>query len=88
MLVCLGAFSLSKNFEVVDVAVECLPHRVHIVVLDPKFLTSLAHYGSDEGIVGLDDAREEVVCGLVVECSCEHVPEPAVCGIVLSRGNL
>ena len=72
----------------INMAVECLPHGVHVVVFDPKLLTCLAYDGSDERVVGLDDAREEVVSGLVVESSREHVPEPAVCGIVLCRGHL
>ena len=88
VLVCFGVFSLSEDFEVINVAVECLPHGVHVVVFDPKLLTRLTYDGSDERVVGLDDAREEVVSGLVVESSREHVPEPAVCGIVLCRGHL
>ena len=72
----------------IDVTVEGLPHCVHVVVRDAKLLARLAHDGCDEGIVGLDDAREEVVSGLVVESSSEHVPEPAICSIVLCRCHL
>ena len=88
VLVCLGVLSLSKDFEMINVAVECFPHGVHIVIFDPKLLTRLSHDGSDERVVGLDDTWEEVVSGLVVESSSEHIPEPAVCSIVLCCGHL
>ena len=72
----------------IDVAVEGLPHGVHIVILDPKLLTGLADDGSDEGVVCLDDSWEEVVSRLVVQGTREHIPEPAVRGVVLCGGHL
>ena len=72
----------------VNMAVESLPYGVHVVVGDSKLLAGLSDYGGDEGVVGLDDPREEVVGGLVVEGSSEDVTEPAVCGVVLSGGHL
>ena len=72
----------------IDVAVEGLPHGVHIVVLDPKLLAGLADDGSDEGVVCLDDSWEEVVSRLVVQGTREHTPEPAVRGIVQCGGHL
>ena len=86
--VTLGVLSLSKFLEVVDMTVEGLPHGVHIVIGDAKLLAGLTNDGSDERIVGLDDSREEVVSCLMIESSREHVPEPTVCGIVLSCGHL
>jgi len=79
---------LPEVLQVVDVAVEGLPHGVHIVVLDTKLLAGLSDNGRDEGVVRLNDAREEMVGCLVVECSSEDGPEPAVCGIVLRCGHL
>ena len=67
---------------------EGLPYGVHIVVGDPKLLTCLSYDRSDQGIVGLDDTREEMVSGLVIESTSEHIPEPAVSGVVLCRGHL
>ena len=39
----------------------------HVMVSDTKLLAGLSHNGSDLWVVGLDDTREEVVGGLVVE---------------------
>ena len=69
-------------------ATEGLPDGIYVVVGDTKLLAGLAYDGCDEGVVGLDDSGEEVVGGLVVEGSCEHVPEPTVGGVVLCRGHL
>ncbi len=79
---------LPKVLQVVDVAVEGLPRGVHIVVLDTKLLTGLPDNGRDEGVVRLNDAREEMVGRLVVECSSEDGPEPAIRGVVLRCGHL
>ncbi len=79
---------LPKVLQVVDVAVEGLPRGVHIVVLDTKLLAGLPDNGRDEGVVRLNDAREEMVGRLVVECSSEDAPEPAVCGVVQCCGHL
>ena len=65
-----------------------LGHRLNVVVLDSKLLTRLPHDGCDLTIVGLDYAREQVVCGLVVQCSSEHGPEPAIGSVVLCGSNL
>ena len=56
-----------QPLEVVDVAAECLLSGVHVVVGDAKLTTGLGHNGRDLRIVGLDDTREEMVCGLMVE---------------------
>lgn len=72
----------------VDVTVEGLPHSVNIVILDAELLTGPTYNGSDEGVVSLDDAGEQVVGGLVVEGTRKDVPEPAVCCIVLCGGHL
>ena len=48
-------------------AAECLLSGVHVVVGDAKLTTGLGHNGRDLRIVGLDDTREEMVCGLMVE---------------------
>ena len=48
-------------------AAKCLLSGVHIVVGDAKLTTGLGHNGRDLRIVGLDDTREEMVCGLMVE---------------------
>ena len=69
-------------------ALQGLLGRVDVVVFDPILLARLLHDGGDSGVVGLDDAREEMVGGLVVQCSREHGPEPAAGGIVLSCGYL
>ena len=58
------------------------------MVLQAKVLTGLLDNGSDLGIVPLVDPREEMVGGLVVECTCDQCPEPAVSGIVLSCSHL
>lgn len=69
-------------------ATEGLPYGVHIVIGDPKLLTRLSDDGSNERVVRLNDPREEVVGCLMIEGSSEHVPEPAVSGIVLCGGHL
>ena len=71
-----------------NVTVESLLHSADVVILEAKLLTGLPHDGRDLLVVGLDDAREEVVSDLVVESTGEDTPEPAVCGVVLRRGNL
>ena len=48
-------------------AAEGLLGGVHVVVGDTKLAAGLGHDGCDLGIMGLDDTREQVVCGLVVE---------------------
>ena len=48
-------------------AAKCLLSGVHVVVGDAKLTTGLGHNGRDLRIVGLDDTREEMVCGLMVE---------------------
>ena len=68
--------------------VEGFSDGVHVVILDAVLLAGLLHDGGDAGIVGLDDAREQVVRRLVVESAREHCPEPAASGVVLCRGNL
>ena len=69
-------------------AAEGLPHGVHIVILHPKLLACLPDNGCDEWIVCLDDSGEQVMCGLVIESTSEHRPEPTVCSVVLCGGNL
>ena len=64
-------------------ATKSLPGRINIVVLEAKLLARLLHDGCYTAVVGLDDPGEEMVSCLVVESSCEHGPEPAVCRIVL-----
>ena len=83
VLVCLGFLGLSKLLEMIQVAAECFPHSVHIVVLDTKLLAGLADNGCDVRVVRLDNARKEVMGGLVVECPCKHIPEPTVCSVIL-----
>ena len=68
--------------------VEGLSDGVHVVILDAVLLAGLFHDGGDAGIVGLDNAREQVVRCLVVESTRECRPEPAASGVVLRRGNL
>ena len=48
-------------------AAEGLLGGVHVVVGDTKLAAGPGHDGRDLGIMGLDDTREQVVCGLVVE---------------------
>ena len=88
MLVFFIIVGLAERLEVVEMTVEGLPHGVHVMVPEAKLPTGLLQYGSDEGVVGLDHSREEVVGGLVVQGSSEHTPEPAVRGIVLRGRHL
>lgn len=67
---------------------QSLSGRVHVVVLDPVLSARLLDNGGDLGVMGLDDAGEQVMSGLVVEGPCEHGPEPATCGVVLCRRHL
>lgn len=69
-------------------ASQCLSGRLHIVVLDPILPTRLLHNGRDLGVMGLDNARKQVMSGLMVEGTSEHGPEPAACGIVLCCSHL
>ena len=61
---------------------------VHVVVLDAEVSAGLLHNGSDLGVVGLDDPREQVVGGLVIQGAREHGPEPTASSIVLRGGYL
>lgn len=61
---------------------------VHAVILDAEVLAGLFHNGGDAGVMGLDDTREEVMRGLMVQSTCEDRPKPAACGVVLRCGNL
>lgn len=72
----------------IQVAAECLPDSVHIVVLDTKLLAGLADNGCDEGVVRLDHSGKEVMGGLVVESTCKYIPEPTVCCVILCGGHL
>ena len=67
---------------------QCFLGSVYVAVLDPILLAGLFNDGGDLSVMGLDDAWEEVVSSLVIQGSSEHRPEPAPCGIVLSRGDL
>lgn len=69
-------------------ATEGLPDGVDVVIGDSEFLAGLLDDGGDEGVVSLDDSGEEMVSGLVVQSSCEDVPEPTVSGVVLCGGHL
>ena len=80
--------SLPQFTKVINMATEGQGSGVHVMVLDAKFFARLANDGRNLHIVRLDDAREEVVGSLMIEGTSEHCPEPTVCGIVLSCGNL
>ena len=69
-------------------ALQRLLGCVYVMILDTVLLARLLHYGGNFGVVGLNDPWEEMVGCLVVQSACEHSPEPATGGIVLSRGNL
>ncbi len=53
-----------------------------------KLFTGLFDYGRYLHVVWLYETREQVMGSLMVEGPREHSPEPAVSGIVLSRGYL
>ena len=72
----------------VEVAVDGLPGSVNVVVGETKLLAGLLEDGGYDGVVALVDPREQVVGRLVVQSSCEHSPEPTVCGIVLRGSHL
>ena len=57
----------THHLEVSEMALDRLPGRGKGVVADTKFLASSPHDRSDEGVVGLEDTREEVVGHLVIE---------------------
>ena len=80
--------SLVSSFEMVEVAVDGLPGTVNVVVGETKILAGLLEDGGYDGVVALVDPREQVVGRLVVQSSCEHSPEPTVCGIVLRGSHL
>ncbi len=65
---------------------QCLPSGIHIVIGYTEILAGLCNNRSYLWVVGLNDPGEEVVGGLMVECSSEHSPEPTVGSIVL-RGS-
>ena len=67
----------------VDMATQCLPCCLNIVVLEPKLFACLGHDGCDLGVVGLNHSRKEMVSCLMVQGSSEDSPKPAVSGIVL-----
>ena len=50
-------------------AAHCREDGIHATVLHPKLVTCFANDGCYLHVVGLDDAREEVVGSLVVEGS-------------------
>lgn len=58
------------------------------VIFYAELLACLFHNGRDLRVVRLDNSGEQVVCGLMVESTCENRPEPALCGVVLRCGNL
>lgn len=72
----------------IQVAAECLPDSVHVVVLDTELLTGLADNRCDEGVVGLDHSGKEVMCGLVIECTRKYIPKPTVCRVILCCSHL
>lgn len=72
----------------INVTAQGFLSGIHIVVLDPKLLTGLLYNGGDLGVMGLDDAREQVMSSLMVEGTSEHCPEPATCSVVLGCGYL
>lgn len=72
----------------IQVAAECLPDSVYVVVLDTELLAGLADNGCDEGVVGLDHSGKEVMGGLMVECARKYIPEPTVCRIILCCSHL
>ena len=58
------------------------------MILESKLLTGLLKDRCYLGVVRLNHSGEEMVCGLMVECSSEDGPEPAVGGIVLCGSHL
>ncbi len=69
-------------------AAQSLCNCVNIVVFDTKIFTGLLHNRRNLHVMGLNNARKEVVCGLVVEGSCKDSPEPTICSVVLCCGYL
>ena len=58
------------------------------MVLESKLFASLFKNRCYLGVVRLNHSGEEMVCGLMVECSSEDGPEPAVGGVVLCGSHL
>ena len=69
-------------------ASNCFGSGVHVMIFQPEFFTRLLHNRRYLHIVRLNNSREQMVGGLVVEGSSKYCPEPAVSGIVLSCSYL
>ena len=69
-------------------AVDGLPSRINVVVVETKLPTRVPDNGGDDRVVALVHPREQMVGCLVVQSSCEHCPEPTVCCIVLCGCHL